>query len=226
MLTADTLRIEIADTGMGINAEVLPRLFQPFVQADNSVSARFGGSGLGLYISRRLIELMGGSINAHSETGKGSSFTIHLPLLLPEETDVPSRMPGTSLMQQCKRGGTVLVVDDSEVNRRVALLLLKKLGLSATLVTSGQAAIDTIKDKDFDLILMDCQMPGMDGFQTSRQIRQWEQQEDKPRHKIIAVTALALDDDRKKCFESGMDAYLTKPIDQNQLRETIDRLFD
>jgi signal transduction histidine kinase/ActR/RegA family two-component response regulator len=221
-----TLRMEIADTGIGIPESVLPKLFQPFVQADNSVSTRFGGSGLGLYISRRLIELMGGSITVHSESGKGSSFTVHIPLLVPDQDQVQNRPRGPAAVQKCRREAKILIVDDSEVNRKVALLLLRKLGLQGTAVTSGQKALEKLSQEQFELILMDCQMPGMNGFEAARRIRRWERENDKPRHSIIALTALALDDDRKHAVESDMDAFLSKPIDQSQLRETIDRLCE
>ena len=220
---ANMLRFCIEDSGIGIDAGNLARLFRPFTQADSSTSRRFGGTGLGLTISKRLVELMGGRIDVDSTPGVGSRFSCWLPL--PVVAVAPAdAVPEKSAAEPARRDLRILVVEDSVVNQKVVMGLLSKMGHTVTLAVNGQAAVAAVNDSGdtpFDLILMDCQMPEMDGYEATREIRRLEASRARTPVPIIALTANAMQSDRDRCLEAGMDDYLTKPVDPRKLQHSI-----
>jgi signal transduction histidine kinase/CheY-like chemotaxis protein len=215
------LRFRVSDTGVGIPKEKLTTIFEPFHQADSSITRKYGGSGLGLTISRRLVEIMGGALRAESRPGEGSvfEFTLFLPPVeheenikapadpLPPDTDSPERL-------------RILVVEDNPFNQKVMEMFLHRLGHAVTSVENGNRALETADAHRFDLILMDIQMPGLDGYQTTRLLREKETSGHTP---IIAVTAHATEEDRTQCVNAGMDDYLTKPIHFEALKQMLNR---
>ncbi|MBL8265513.1 ATP-binding protein [Steroidobacter sp.] len=217
------LSLAVSDTGIGIAPDALERLFQPFMQADGSTTRRFGGTGLGLSIARRLAELMGGSIEARSELGRGSIFTLNIPcekcavVVEPRETALPVAPVLANGPQ-----ATILVAEDNAVNQKVAQRLLERMGYRVHLVGSGVECIDAWRNGSFAAILMDCQMPEMDGFDAARAIRSAEQGTASA-IPIIAMTANALVGDRERCFAAGMSDYLSKPVDRELLRLCMQR---
>ena len=218
------IHFSVRDTGIGITPETSKRLFQPFSQADASTSRKYGGTGLGLAISKRLVQLMGGRIWVESEEGRGSTFhfTIRAGQFSgPEEK--PLSDPHEKAAQNNLQNGkdlSILLAEDNPVNQRMAILMLKKLGYKADYVWNGREALQALQRKHYDLILMDVQMPEMDGLEATAEIRKiWPS--DGPR--IIALTAHAILGDREKCLESGMDDYLCKPINLEDLKAAIDR---
>ena len=212
------LRFAIADSGAGIAPEIVPRLFAPFEQGDASVNRRFGGTGLGLSISRALVELMGGHIGIESQLGVGSIFWFTVPLQV-VEPPAPKivEVATTSLALN------ILVVDDNAINRRVAIAQLERLGHHAEAVPDGMMAVSRTSDVHYDLILMDCQMPLMDGFEASRSIRQRERNGDSQQIPIVAMTAGAAERDRDACIASGMNDFLAKPVSLSALRDALER---
>lgn len=221
--TADRCRIlaRIEDTGIGIPPETIERLFQPFTQADASTSRLYGGSGLGLAISRRLVGMMGGRIEVESDPGEGSTFrfTLDLPVSATEPGE-NSRGGGDA---DASRGGIaglrVLVAEDNATNRRIVAMLLEKLGVTADMAESGQETLDWLARERYDMVLMDVQMPGMDGLETTRRIRAGEASG--VRIPIVAMTANAMKGDREACLAAGMDGYLSKPISPAELERIM-----
>jgi two-component system sensor histidine kinase/response regulator len=213
------LRFEVEDTGIGIDQETLSRLFSPFEQGDNSMTRRFGGTGLGLVITRHLAELMGGDAGAESTPGVGSRFWFAARLKKALAAVAPSA-PGPdeanaeTLLRQRHSGRRILVVDDDEVNRTVAEMLLGCVGFRIDTAEDGRVALDMVRRTDYDLILMDMQMPVMDGLAATREIRRLPGTEATP---IIAITANAFVEDRKSCLDAGMNDFLTKPFDPQRL---------
>lgn len=216
------LRFEIEDHGIGISTEQISQLFQPFQQADTSTSRRFGGTGLGLAISRQLVELMGGELGVNSTPGQGSTFWFTLPLALgtTEHTPTTPIKPSTTLEL---KGLRVLVAEDNPVNQVLISSILEKLGVHVVLVNDGAHAVEWIQahHEEADLVLMDCQMPVMDGYEASRQIRMWEQTHHTRHLPIIALTANAMAEDREESLRAGMDDHLTKPLNINELRDRL-----
>ena len=214
---------EVQDQGIGISDEARSRLFQPFEQADSSTTRKFGGTGLGLSISKRLVNLMGGEIGVESELGKGAKFYFELPFsrgdLIIRENKEKINSPVVDLDFSPFR---VLVAEDNLINQRVILLQLEKLGLKADAVASGIEVLESVRISSYDLILMDCQMPEMDGYEATRSIRGLsnEQLANLP---IIALTANALNGDKERCLAAGMNDYLTKPINLKELRQALNR---
>lgn len=208
--------LTVADSGNGIPPAQIERIFEPFTQADDSPSRLFEGTGLGLSICRLLCQAMEGSIRCESTVGEGSTFRVALPLA---PCDPPTRM---HVEESQSRGitatGRVLVVEDNPINREVAAVILESAGLDVTLAESGPAAIDQIAFREFDVVLMDVQMPGMSGFEATRLIRDSQRGARLP---IIALTAHALSGDRDKCLRSGMDDYLAKPYDPAELVDVV-----
>ena len=210
---AARLHFCVRDTGIGITAAAQARLFSVFSQADSSTTRRFGGSGLGLAISQRLVKTMGGEITVTSTPGEGSefSFELVLPLAAPP-VDALSAATACSLQ---KLSGRVLIVEDDRVNQKVISLMLKRLGITYELVDNGLSAVQRVTAEEWDLVLMDVQMPELDGLEATRRIRNHASHRQTP---IVALTANALPEDRAACAAAGMNAFLTKPIREAELR--------
>ncbi len=221
--TVDRCRIlaRITDTGIGIPSETIERLFQPFTQADASTSRLYGGSGLGLAISRRLVGMMGGRIEVESDPGEGSTFRFTLDLPVPDAQPGEDVREGDDAVASREElsGLRVLVAEDNATNRRIIAALLEKLGVAADMAENGQETLDSLARERYDMVLMDVQMPGMDGLETTRRIRAGE--EAGARIPIVAMTANAMKGDREACLAAGMDEYLSKPIDPAELRRIM-----
>lgn len=216
----DVMRFSVIDTGIGIAPDRVDAIFDPFTQADASMSRRFGGTGLGTSISKQLVELMGGEIHATSELGKGSCFYFELPLPKSE------RLPRADVHSQVKLPSQrVLVCDDIEQNVTLLSLLLERAGHQVWVARDGVEAVQQYQTHEIDLILMDLQMPRLDGLQASRQIRQWEREQDKPPVAIIALTASVLTEDKRQAQEAGMNGFANKPVDFNRLSAEMARVL-
>jgi CheY-like chemotaxis protein len=226
----------IIDTGIGIDPQTLGKLFAPFTQADSATTRRYGGTGLGLAISRRLVSLMGGGLGVESQPGRGSTFWFLVPVGQVGLAEPPSQVPdlpaakkpaeveppAAPLLPEGPSGcGRILIVEDNPVNQIVALRAVRSLGYAAEVVSGGDAALEACGRDHFDLILMDCQMPGMDGYHAAAEIRRRE--DGANRVPIVAMTANAIDGDEDKCRTSGMDDYLPKPIRLSSLARTLER---
>jgi PAS domain S-box-containing protein len=223
---AATVRFTVTDTGIGIPGDRVAEIFAPFVQADVSTTRKYGGTGLGLTISKQLVAMMGGSIGVESSEGKGSTFWFTAVFdLAPEGVRLPERLPDRArsvkrrVIPSTGRAARILVAEDNIVNRKVALALLRKLGYEATAVTDGAEAVEAVAQGLYDLVLMDCEMPVMDGFEATRRIRE----SDRKSIPIIAFTASAMAEDRNRCLREGMNDYLAKPVDMNSLDGVLAR---
>jgi len=219
-----SIRLHVTDTGIGMSPETLARLFTPFTQGDGSATRRHGGSGLGLSISKGLVELMGGSLAVTSAVGAGTHFTVTLPLPAAAAPAPPSpaRDPGAGAAARAgyePRGVRVLVAEDNMINQVVAVSLLAHLGCTVDVAADGVEAVRRWSEGAFDLILMDCQMPEMDGFEATRRIRAAEAGEG--RIPIVALTANAMREDRDACLEAGMDDHIAKPVTEESLLAAI-----
>jgi PAS domain S-box-containing protein len=215
-----TLCFSVADTGIGVPPEKHRLIFEPFTQADGSTTRKYGGTGLGLSISSGLVELMDGRIWVESEAGRGSTFhfTLTLEVAARGEANSPTLL---SSQDFDKRKLRILVAEDNSVNQRLAVRLLEREGHTVTIAGSGQEALDLFVANDYDLILMDVQMPGLDGLQATVRIREKERGSGR-RIPIVAMTAQAAESDRLRCLESGMDAYVTKPVHVPELMKMIE----
>jgi signal transduction histidine kinase len=213
---------EVRDSGIGMSPEVVEELFEPFYQADGAPNRRRGGTGLGLAISQRIAAAMGTRIGVESGPGKGSRFWFTLRLKVDDAP--PAAMPDSALGGLDDTGpltGTVLVVEDNEVNRMIARQVLLSLGVEVLEASDGAEALDVLEDRSVDLVLMDCQMPVMDGYVATRAIREREAKEGGRRLPIVALTADAFDDDAIRTREAGMDGHLGKPYTRGQLRSLL-----
>lgn len=226
-----TLLIRVIDTGIGISPEKLNQLFQPFSQLHDSMKRRQGGTGLGLTITKRFIELMEGEIGCESALGRGSTFWLRLPfkksrphkyLITPVNdpgVKIPFYFPHQDRKKADLRKARVLVAEDNNVNEKVVLMQLQKMGIKVDVVRSGAEAVKALEKNLYDLILMDCQMPEMDGYTATAKIRK---REGNRRHvPIIAMTAHAMTGDRERCLKAGMDDYISKPIHPEELKAVI-----
>jgi signal transduction histidine kinase/CheY-like chemotaxis protein len=215
--TSYSIAIDVRDTGIGIAPEQLPRLFLSFNQADASISRRYGGTGLGLAISKRLVEMMGGEIQVESKPGEGAKFRFTILMGHAEEPAAPRTALPTTMSDAHHL--KVLVAEDNLVNQKVVLMLLRKLGVNADLAADGAQAIAAVVANHYDLVLMDVQMPEVDGLAATREIRK------RPLHRqpvIIGLTAHATTEYRAICLDAGMNGYLTKPLDPDKLRDLIE----
>jgi CheY-like chemotaxis protein len=224
---ASLIHLTVEDTGIGIAPEAHARIFEHFSQADGTTTRRFGGTGLGLTICKKLVALMGGNIRVDSAVGRGSTFCVELRLpvastvtaaadVQPESVPAPPATAATALR------GTVLLVEDNPVNQEVAAAMLSKLGLAAVLASDGQQAVELVRDQQFDLVLMDCQMPVMDGYDATAAIRRLPGGSGASLP-VIALTANAMIGDEQKCLDSGMNDFLAKPFTLQQLQARLAR---
>jgi|GEM_PF-2873982 len=219
-LNTRDIRFEVHDTGIGIDALKLPTLFESFVQADSSVTNRYGGSGLGLAISKRLVEIMGGKIGVTSEPGVGSVFWFQLSLQI--DTSVSTSTPDTTCDEQPHHSLRVLVVEDVVPNQLVARKMIEKYGHRVEIAANGLEALAAVKSRPYDLVFMDVRMPEMDGITATREIRKLAG--DVGRVPIVAMSANAYDEDRQECLDAGMDGFVSKPVKKERLCEVL-RLY-
>jgi len=218
------VQIAVCDTGIGISAEASDKIFRPFEQEDGTTTRRFGGTGLGLSICRSLTELMGGSISVASEQGVGSCFTLVLPFFLVEE-DLVDGSPGAEARRTLAGAALrILLVEDNQVNRKVGTTLLSKLGHQVVSAQNGLDGLVALKKGVFDLVLMDIQMPILNGSEALREIRKMEQGMT-PHQPVIALTAYALRDDRERFLREGFDGYLSKPFRTSELIGEMERVL-
>ena len=237
-LTA-AVRISVRDTGPGIAPEKAASIFEKFSQADASSTRRFGGTGLGLAISKQLVGLMGGSIGVESRPGEGANFWFVLPLLPDRDCEASTRSAASAMLRSpgaglnfagmrsklaetlAGRAVRILVAEDNLVNQRVAVRVLEKFGLPTDIAGNGREAVTMFGSAHYDLIFMDCQMPEMDGYAATREIRAGESPG--RRVSIIAMTAEAMAGTREQCLEAGMDDYITKPVKVGDLFEALQK---
>ncbi|MFK8049745.1 MAG: ATP-binding protein [Halioglobus sp.] len=220
------LSFSVSDTGIGIEEGSLTTIFESFSQVDGSPARVHGGSGLGLAISRQMVELLGGEIFVESSPGRGSTFRFTARFSKPGESAIPTEVPVEPVNSAIKvkdiAGLRVLLCEDNEVNQEVTGLHLKRLGCYAEIAEDGQAGLRLFEKGDYDVILMDCQMPRMDGFEATRSIRKLESQRaPSTRIPIVGITAFAMEGDRQRCMDAGMDHYLSKPFTIEQLAQTL-----
>ena len=219
------VQISVTDTGIGISAEALDKIFNPFVQEDGSTTRQFGGTGLGLTISRRLAELMGGDISVESSQGIGSRFILTIPFVIPivqQTTDIMEypTMPaweGPSLR--------ILLVEDHPVSLKFGTVLLGKHGHHVVTAENGRESLEALNKGEFDLVLMDIDMPVMNGEEALREIRAKEEGTSS-HQKVIALTAYALRDEKKRFLSEGFDGYLSKPLEQKELVAEMKRVMN
>jgi signal transduction histidine kinase/ActR/RegA family two-component response regulator len=227
------LRFSVRDTGIGMSKEVREKLFQSFTQADASTTRRFGGTGLGLAICRKLVELMGGAISVTSEPGKGSTFWFTLPFTKQQPHDLvidgsiakPESPNGAHPMVSAagSNGTRILLAEDNKINQMVGVKQLQKMGYHVDIANNGLEAVEAWKRNKYGLILMDCHMPEMDGYEATRKIRELEAEQNLPRARIIALTASVRNEDRDLCLDAGMDDFISKPVDTGALKKALEK---
>jgi signal transduction histidine kinase/ActR/RegA family two-component response regulator len=217
------LRVFVSDEGIGIAPEQQARLFQPFSQAEPSTTRQFGGTGLGLAICKRLAELMGGQIGVESARGQGSTFSFTIKVFRADSraTVAATAVPQSQPSRSSRKPARILLVEDNAINQKVALAMLKNLGYQAHVAGNGVEAVTAATSRNYDLVLMDCLMPEMDGFEATRRLRAHGGHcEQLP---IIAMTASAFAEDRDACFAAGMTDYLSKPVREAELANKLER---
>jgi CheY-like chemotaxis protein len=233
------LRFAVTDTGIGLSEEDQKKLFQSFSQADASMTRRFGGTGLGLAISRKLVEMMGGSIHVVSSPGKGSTFSLTMKLGKPNGACRPAPAAtangnGSAARLESSGNGAetpaiapnnsrILLAEDNPINQMVAVKQLEKLGCTAEIANNGLDAVEAHRQRNYQIIFMDCQMPEMDGYEATKKIRQMESEQNLKPAWIIAMTANAMEGDAELCLATGMDDYIAKPVDHNKLITVLKR---
>ncbi|MEE8400041.1 MAG: ATP-binding protein, partial [Desulfobacterales bacterium] len=227
--THATIRFSVTDTGIGIPRDRMDRLFQSFSQIDSSTTRQYGGTGLGLTISKQLTEMMGGHIGVESEEGKGSEFWFTAVLEKQQEgkekgQDRPAQTVNRhAVSEDQKRSIRILLAEDNVVNQMVAVSILETLGYSADAVANGKEALRALEMIDYSIVLMDCQMPEMDGYEATGEIRNADSNVLNHRVPVIAMTAHAMQGDREKCLDAGMDDYLSKPVEPETISEMIEK---
>ncbi len=217
------VKIRVADTGIGIAPDMIPLLFDPFFQVESGMARSYGGTGLGLAISRQLAHAMGGHVRVRSKVGRGSVFTVSLLLPECEQRAIVARPAATLPLEALAgaAGKTVLLVEDNAVNAFISAASLESMGVKSVHASDGTEAVELFRSRPFDAVLMDCEMPVMDGFAATRLIREYEAQAGRSRTPIIALTANALSGDRENCLARGMDDYLSKPLELGQLSALV-----
>ena len=233
-MTNGKLTVEVVDTGVGIHPEKLPTLFEKFTQVDSSTTRKFGGTGLGLAICKKLILLMDGTIDAKSTLNEGTTMTFTIPFKASAETSTQPKESIKETKQKSeptKYDAEVLLVDDNAVNRKLGMTILQRMGCKVTLACDGQEAVEAAKIKNFSIIFMDCRMPIMDGFDSTRHIRKLEAEgvvksdrEGQPLP-ILALTANVTSENRQECLDSGMNDHLRKPCKIGDFRMALDTYF-
>ena len=222
------LHFRVQDTGIGIPRDRQEHIFDAFTQVDGSTARRFGGTGLGLTICRQIVQMMGGRIWVESELGKGSTFHVTLPMAVSKPSiaaslDSIGREKPASVTRRSPREGDslqILLVEDNPINQKLAVRLLEKHGHEVILARNGHEALKQLENEGFDLVLMDVQMPEMDGLQATRAVRQKEKTTG-AHLPIVAMTAYAMQADQERCLAAGMDAYISKPINVKELFSVI-----
>ena len=219
------IHFEIQDTGIGIASDRLDAIFEKFTQAETSTSRKFGGSGLGLTICKRLVELQNGKISAKSKPGAGSVFSFWLPMETGKKSFPAPRVPAEDSSPKTLEGVNILLIEDDKMNQFVGKKVLeKKWKANLTIVSTGEEALEMVKNKDFDLLLMDLILPGISGYEVTRKIRRNEDGNfENPSVPIIAFTADAFAETRAKAYDAGVDDFVSKPFDYFKLFEKISR---
>ena len=217
------LRFQVSDTGIGMSADTLSSLFSAFQQADGSISRRFGGTGLGLSISQKLAEMMGGTISAESVEGKGSTFTVSLPVEVATLHEADAVQP-VEMTAELRPGLRILVAEDNPSNQRIIDYFLRPIEADVTIVGDGQQALEALSISPFDLVLMDLQMPVMDGLEATRRLR--ASGGVNAQIPVLALTANVMEAQRQACFDAGMTGHIAKPIDARLLLTSVFNAFD
>jgi CheY-like chemotaxis protein/nitrogen-specific signal transduction histidine kinase len=222
------LKIRVVDTGIGIEEAKQGQLFRAFTQVDGSTTRTYGGSGLGLAISKKLVDMMGGNIGLTSRLGEGSTFEVSVGVeVIAADVEPPAPEPAPVAVAEPVQSArfSVLAAEDSELNQEVLRAIAEHFGWSITFVSNGEAAVAALQgEHSFDVVLMDCQMPVMDGYAATRAIRAAEKSRNVPPIPIVAVTAHALSGEREKVLAAGMNSFVTKPIDDEELRRAVKSL--
>ncbi len=221
----DILTIEVSDTGIGISPDNLVQLFEPFIQIDSALNRQYEGTGLGLALVKSIVELHGGQVTVNSELGVGSCFTLELPYLVADGQSIDTALsPATAPSLRPQQGGDflkILLAEDNDANIETVTTYLNAKGHKVLLAKTGQAAVDLVSSEQLDVVLMDIQMPDMDGLEAMRRIRALPQLAELP---IVALTALAMTGDRERCLRAGANEYLSKPVKLHKLMEMIHQL--